>query len=82
MARLAGWMKALCATMILINPMAKFALTMEPVALNVRAKACALTGIPPIYLVRCALSLAADAESHVLPHASTTDVRNFERSVP
>jgi hypothetical protein len=46
-------MKTLCATMILINPMAKFALTMEPVALNVRAKATTITGMPENYWTRC-----------------------------
>jgi hypothetical protein len=41
-----------CATMILINPLAKFALTMEPVALTFRLKVLQWTGLQEAYLVR------------------------------
>jgi hypothetical protein len=50
----AGWVKALCASIILVNPIAKFALTIEPVALNVRSAVLGGLKEHHSYISRCA----------------------------
>ena len=54
----AGWVKTVCASVILVNPIAKFALTIEPVALNVRSSVLGGLKSSQSYLSRCALSHA------------------------
>lgn len=50
----AGVLKTLCASLILVNPMAKFALTMEPVSATVRGAIAEKTGGDQAsYLMRC-----------------------------
>lgn len=53
-----GAAKTLCAALILINPVAKFALTMEPVAINVREAVFGRLGIKPAYIHRFAINTA------------------------
>eukprot|EP00892_Ulva_mutabilis_P007050 jgi/Ulvmu1/4717/UM002_0448.1 len=48
----AGKLKTLCASMILVNPIAKFAITQEPVALAVRAAASTRLSIKETYWFR------------------------------
>ena len=43
-----------CASVILVNPIAKFALTIEPVALNVRSSVLGGLKSSQSYLSRCA----------------------------
>jgi hypothetical protein len=49
---LTGWLKTLCASVILVNPLAKFALTLEPVAHTVRIKAHSIGHMPLNYITR------------------------------
>ena len=52
MCRRAGWIKTLCACVILVNPVAKFALTMEPVAFTARSSVAKALNLPAGYLTR------------------------------
>jgi hypothetical protein len=49
-----GKLKSLCAGVILINPIAKVAITMEPIALGVRHAAAEALKVQETYWFRCA----------------------------
>jgi hypothetical protein len=49
----AGKLKSLCAAVILVNPFAKFAITMEPIALAMRHKTSRKLKVQESYLFRC-----------------------------
>ena len=49
-----GKLKSLCAAVILVNPFAKFAITMEPVALGARHAAASALKVQETYWLRYA----------------------------
>ena len=62
----AGVLATLCSCLVLINPIAKFALTMEPVGAAATKAAGATSGLPRL-LVRTVVALSILAAARSLP---------------